>query len=201
MINHWGVNLVRQLNWMNVKQRCIYFSSILMYKCLNSLAPDYLCDEFILQSSFNDHSSRSVNNVFIPHGNHKSFSVHCAILWNNLPNSCKAATSLYSFKKCQQVHVFKIWMCVFYLLYLKLHVLFHLVFSICLFLQCMAQIENQSLYWICYPCKIFSGKTNCELFGSLILLIIEHAKRDTEMSMQNVLSCFSSEKKYITRQN
>ena len=107
-INHRGVNLVKQLNWMNVKQRCIYFSSILMYKCLNSLAPDYLCDEFILQSSFNDHSSRSVNNVFIPHGNHKSFSVHCAILWNNLPNSCKAATSLYSFKKCLQVHVFNI---------------------------------------------------------------------------------------------
>jgi hypothetical protein len=105
-INYRGLSLVKELEWMSIKQRCLYFTCILVYKCLNNLAPDYLCDDFMLQSAFNVHDSRSVNNVFIPHGNYKSFRVHSAILWNNLPNDCKTATSLYSFKQRLRSYIF-----------------------------------------------------------------------------------------------
>ena len=50
--------------------------------------------------------------------------------------------------------------------------------------------------------EIFSIIFNyCELFGSLILIIIVHAKRDTEISMQNVvvvLGLFFQAKKIIS---
>ena len=46
--------------------------------------------------------------------------------------------------------------------------------------------------------EIFSIIFNyCELFGSLILIIIVHAKHDTEISMQNVVGFFQAKKKYF----
>ena len=55
-VNTRCIELVKSLQWMNVHERRDYFMSILMFKCIHGLAPDYLCNELIMQSinnSFN----------------------------------------------------------------------------------------------------------------------------------------------------
>ena len=34
--------MISDLSWMNIEQRLFYFTAILMFKCLNNLAPEYL---------------------------------------------------------------------------------------------------------------------------------------------------------------
>ena len=41
-VNTRGIELVKSLQWTNVHQRRDYFMSILMFKCIHSLAPAYL---------------------------------------------------------------------------------------------------------------------------------------------------------------
>ena len=42
--------LLRQLNWLPVKQLLYYREHVLTYKCFNGLAPKYLVDKFIKRS-------------------------------------------------------------------------------------------------------------------------------------------------------
>ena len=44
-------NIRNDLGWMNIKTRFDYFTLILMYKSLNSLAPDYLTNRFKYKSN------------------------------------------------------------------------------------------------------------------------------------------------------
>ena len=43
-------SLLRQLNWLPVKQLLYYREHVLTYKCFNGLAPKYLVDKFIKRS-------------------------------------------------------------------------------------------------------------------------------------------------------
>ena len=38
--------LLRQLNWLFVKQLPLFGDSVMAYKCFNGLAPSYLCSKF-----------------------------------------------------------------------------------------------------------------------------------------------------------
>ena len=40
-------SMIKQQKWMNIKERTEYFTAILMYKCLNDLAPTYLSNKFM----------------------------------------------------------------------------------------------------------------------------------------------------------
>ena len=55
--------LIKQLSWFTVKQRCDYLTG--MYKCVNHIAPDYLCDLFCLNADIYQVNTRSnqVNNI------------------------------------------------------------------------------------------------------------------------------------------
>ena len=65
---------------MNVHQRRDYFMSILMFKCIHGLAPDYLCSEITMQN---------FKNYFIYRG---------PVLWNALPVHIKECKTLDMFK-------------------------------------------------------------------------------------------------------
>ena len=39
-----GIDIVRNLKWMNIKERYQYLLGTLMYKCVNKTAPSYLVD-------------------------------------------------------------------------------------------------------------------------------------------------------------
>ena len=99
-----GIDLVRSLNWMTLRDRINYFSCSLMYKCINSIAPNYLSDNVLMQDIFNQRSTRTTNQcmVVIPQPRteifKQSFAYKGAVLWNMLPINIKLSTSLSQFK-------------------------------------------------------------------------------------------------------
>jgi len=105
-INVRGANLVKELHWMNVKDRCSYFTCILTFKCLHSLAPNYVCDDFTLNCDTNFYSTRShPMNVVIPKCHRSCFKFNASILWNQLPTACKNAHTLGAFKYYLKRHI------------------------------------------------------------------------------------------------
>ena len=41
-----GMDIVKNLRWKILSERVVYFTSSLMFKCLNGLSPNYLSDIF-----------------------------------------------------------------------------------------------------------------------------------------------------------
>jgi hypothetical protein len=98
-VNVRGIELVKNLKWMNVKERCFYFTCTLMFKCLHDLAPPYLCDDFTLSSDINFYATRShPMNVHVPNCHRNCFKFKASVLWNRLPVACKDAPTLDTFK-------------------------------------------------------------------------------------------------------
>ena len=68
-----------------------YHKSVLMYKCINNSAPDYLCNLFYMNTNSNVYSLRSSakGNLFVPRPNSnfmkQTFHYSGTILWNSLP--------------------------------------------------------------------------------------------------------------------
>ena len=53
------LSIVKELNWLNVRERKTYLECILMYK---GLAPSYLTDYFTQSSHFHNYSTRHASN-------------------------------------------------------------------------------------------------------------------------------------------
>ena len=62
---------------MSVSQRRDYFMSILMFKSIHGLAPDYMCDEINMQCDIAERSTRS-NNAIVPYVSLESFQNYFA---------------------------------------------------------------------------------------------------------------------------
>lgn len=103
-INSRGVNIVKNLKWMTVKQRCMYFTAILMFKCIHGLAPSYLVNDIIMNCDVNGINTRShPMNVYVPYASSqfakRSFKYSGAVIWNDLPAFLKEMYNLNGFKR------------------------------------------------------------------------------------------------------
>ena len=58
--------LLRQLNWLPVKQLLLYKDAVITYKCLSDLAPRYLSDKFIKRFSMHARYTRKGDSLQIP---------------------------------------------------------------------------------------------------------------------------------------
>ena len=54
-----GVNIVKDLGWLNIKQRRDYFVGLLIFKTLNNVLLDYITDKFAMTSEIARRSTRS----------------------------------------------------------------------------------------------------------------------------------------------
>ena len=95
--------LLRELNWLPVKEQLIYRDSVLIFKCQNDLAPQYLTSKFTKRSNIHTHNTSTRNSLQIPLyrksiGQH-TFSYRGANTWNNLCNELRQSASLTSFKR------------------------------------------------------------------------------------------------------
>ncbi len=73
-----------------------------VFKCTHNLAPQYMCDLFVLQDK-SVHNTRSIKGVFQNHCNtvnngSKTFVPYSTHLWNKLPKHIKNTTDLDTFK-------------------------------------------------------------------------------------------------------
>jgi hypothetical protein len=102
--NKRGIDLVRELNWMNVSERIHYFTCILMYKCLHEKVPTYLQNEISLKRDINNRQGlrTSPYDIYIPpflsSFNENSIFIRGAKSWNALPLELQSASSIYTFK-------------------------------------------------------------------------------------------------------
>ena len=99
-----GLRIVKELGWLNVYERKIYLTSLLMYKCVNGIAPNYLSDRLVFADEIHEHHTRQVsdNAIYVPHAQtqyfQRSFAIRGPVLWNSLPRHVTEAPSVASFK-------------------------------------------------------------------------------------------------------
>ena len=103
-INVRGADIVEQLKWMNVFQRYHYFCLLLMFKCVHGQAPDYLCNNVIMECEMANRNTRMINSndVYVPYIENeiasKTFIYTGAKLWKMLPSHIKDLTCIDGFK-------------------------------------------------------------------------------------------------------
>ena len=99
-------DLLLRSNTMSVEIYLKYMLSIEVYKCVNKLSPDYLCNLLEIKENKYDmrDKSRLIQNRFNSiHYGYNSFKYYGAKVWNELPSGVKSSNSLREFKeKCQK---------------------------------------------------------------------------------------------------
>ena len=99
-----GIDLVKDLGWLNVRQRRDYFTSILVFKALNEMAPNHISDLFTYTRDTHTYCTRSAStdNLNVPrvkkHVFSQSLKYNGPMLWNSLSQSLRSACSLGVFK-------------------------------------------------------------------------------------------------------
>ena len=96
--------LIEKLGWKTVDPLISSESKTMVFKSLNELAPQYLCDLLTRKSFYSSYSLRNTGtDLRLPMkrstNGQKCFSYRGAKLWNSLSAESKQATSRYSFKK------------------------------------------------------------------------------------------------------
>ena len=94
--------LLNSLSWDNLFVRRTKQKANLMYKCVNKLAPNYLCNMFTPRTlSFNLRDASQKLYLPKPRTDYleRSFSYSGASLWKDLPEDIRTATSLRNFKR------------------------------------------------------------------------------------------------------
>ena len=103
---------LKKLHFLSIEYRIIYKFCLLVYKCVNGFAPQYLRE--LLTPNVVYSSLRSSNDLFslslkVPrstYGEH-SFSYFAPYHWNKLPLGIRLSTSVDIFKKSLKTYLFK----------------------------------------------------------------------------------------------
>ena len=105
-----SLNLFTQLNWLNVKERIEFSTAVLVFKCLNNLAPEILQSLFQPCGSLHNYPLRNVGiDLKVPKPRtetlQKSFGYMGSVIWNKLPSNVKKSESLRMFKHAMKQHL------------------------------------------------------------------------------------------------
>ena len=93
--------LLEKLHWANLSLRRKGHKSLLMYKTINKLTPEYLQNQFIFRSTdYNLRNAEMKLNIPKPRTDFikLSFCYSGASLWNALPHSAPTSKSLRHFR-------------------------------------------------------------------------------------------------------
>ena len=96
--------LIVELGWKTIEELIGNESKTMVFKSLNDLAPQYLCNLFTKNSACSSRNLRDTEtDLRLPEKNsangQKCFSFRGAKLWNSLPAESKTASSLNGFRK------------------------------------------------------------------------------------------------------
>ena len=94
--------LFSTLKWLPFNVRVRYHRAVMVYKCLNNMAPDYMCDKFKMQTYTYHTRSQSQSLLVVPKPKlelfRNSFEYQGAAMWNDLPLYVRQSPSLASFR-------------------------------------------------------------------------------------------------------
>ncbi len=105
--------LLKRLHWLPVAQRITYKIALLSLKCVNGLAPSYLCDIVSLYCPNRPLRSASSNDLRVPRMRlsrvgERSFTFAAPTVWNSLPPDLRSRSSLESFSSGLKTYLFKL---------------------------------------------------------------------------------------------
>ncbi len=90
------------LNWLPMKEHLLYRDTILTFKCINGLAPSYLCDRFEKRNEIHDRDTRNNKKLQIPQYRttcgQRTFKYRATKIWNALDEQLKSINSINVFK-------------------------------------------------------------------------------------------------------
>ena len=95
--------LLRMVNWVKLDRQRLVNKSIMMYKTVNNMVPEYLCSRFVFRSDTLTYKLRDSDGTLAipqPHTNYckRSLSYSGVVLWNTLPLNIRQSLSLNQFK-------------------------------------------------------------------------------------------------------
>ena len=97
-------SLLKELKWLNMKNRRIKHGLTMIYKILHGLAPNYLSDAFTLTSEIHNVNTRRANtsiwisNTITSKLHRKAYTFYMSKIFNGLPENIKKSISVNSFK-------------------------------------------------------------------------------------------------------
>ena len=85
--------VLNQLQWLQVKHQIRFRDNLLVFKCLNRLATDYLCEKFYFRSKVHNRNTRKCNQLNIPKyrstTGQRTFTYRGVKVWSERDNSIK----------------------------------------------------------------------------------------------------------------
>ena len=110
-------DMLRDLKWMSVKQRHDYHTAVMMFKCINGLAPAYLADMFKCSNTNVHRYPTRVQNVSVESGQlylpkvslecgKRMFNYRGVLLWNDIDQNVRVNDSVSTFKANYMTTVF-----------------------------------------------------------------------------------------------
>ena len=104
--------ILKSLHWLPIKIRIDFKILLLTYKCVNSLAPEYLCNLVIKKTCPRPLRSEKLELLKIPKTRLKtygdrSFQYAAAVEWNKLPLDIRVSPSVTCFKSNLKTYLFQ----------------------------------------------------------------------------------------------
>ena len=95
--------LGKSLKCLDVTEKVLFNDLVLVFKCVNGLAPDYLGKYFIKRSAVHNKNTRGCNNFVVPRCRlsmgQRAFYFRGPKEWNGLPDNIKNTKDIDSFKR------------------------------------------------------------------------------------------------------
>jgi len=106
--------LLRELHWLRMSRRIDYKLAVLVYRCLNGLAPSYLANDLQCVADLDARMclrSASTSTLVVPVTRmstvgDRAFPVAAARVWNSLPADVTSSPSLSTFKRRLKTELF-----------------------------------------------------------------------------------------------
>ena len=106
--------VLRDLNWLRVGSMLKYTVGILTFKCVNGLAPRYLCSRFFTRATVHDRNTRNKNKLDIlgykSAAGQRSFLYRSVTMWNSLSTDITDCNNLAMFKRKLKDYLFRLYL-------------------------------------------------------------------------------------------
>ena len=95
--------VLRELKWLPIKQRLELKNAVIAFKCINGLAPQYLCSKFSKRKDKHKYATRNKEDLHINKyrtaSGQRTFLYRATKIWNSLDTSLKSIVNITTFKK------------------------------------------------------------------------------------------------------
>ena len=93
----------RSLKWLDLTEKVVFNDLVLVFKCVNGLAPDYLGKYFNKRSAVHNKNTRGCNNFVVPRCRlsvgQRAFYFRGPKEWNRLTDNIRNTKDIDSFKR------------------------------------------------------------------------------------------------------